>query len=434
VTRILVVQKKIAITPTEKSSSLHMPAPKSILIIGKVWPEPKSSAAGTRMMQLIHHFIDKGDQVTFVSSAKDSFYQEDLTQLTINWSFVKLNDSSFNDFIEELNPHVVIFDRFMTEEQFGWRVMDSCPNAIRILNTEDLHFLREARRKALGQNEHLDVVTLRSDLQLRELASIYRSDISLMVSDFEVKLLNETYQVPEEKLVHLPLYAEKYDTLVPFEDRENFIFIGNFWHEPNWDAVRYLKSTIWPILRKKVPKAKVMIYGAYCSEKVYQLTNEKEGFIVKGRADDALEVVSKAKVSLAPLRFGAGIKGKLLESMACGTPSVTTSIGAEGMTDGNWGGFVEDDPEEFANRAAQLYLHQDEWQSAEKRGFELLQERFSKASFAKTLNDSLTLLSDLEKRRSQSLVSMILQKESHQAARYMSIWIEEKKRNGRGGS
>jgi len=167
-----------------------------ILIIGKVWPEPNSSAAGTRMMQLIHHFIDKGDQVTFVSSAKDSFYQEDLSQLNISCSFVQLNDSSFNEFIEKLDPNIVIFDRFMTEEQFGWRVMDTCPNAMRVLNTEDLHFLREARHKALKRDEKLDFETLRSDLQLRELAAIYRSDISLMVSDFEVKLLTETYQIP----------------------------------------------------------------------------------------------------------------------------------------------------------------------------------------------------------------------------------------------
>ena len=129
-----------------------MQVPQQILIIGKVWPEPKSSAAGTRMMQLIHYFIDKGDQVSFVSSAKDSFYQEDLSQLEMNCSFVQLNDSSFNQFIENLNPQIVIFDRFMTEEQFGWRVMDSCPNALRILNTEDLHFLREARHTSLKQS------------------------------------------------------------------------------------------------------------------------------------------------------------------------------------------------------------------------------------------------------------------------------------------
>ncbi len=410
---------------------------RKILIIGKVWPEPTSSAAGTRMMQLIHHFIDVGDQVTFVSSAKDSFHQEDLSQLDISCSFVQLNDSSFNEFIEELDPQVVIFDRFMTEEQFAWRVMDTCPNAIRVLNTEDLHFLREARHKALKREEKLELEQFRSDLQLRELAAIYRSDISLMVSDFEVKLLTETYQIPSEKVVHLPFYADDSKVDLPsFEDREDFVFIGNFWHEPNWDAVRYLKSTIWPLISKKVPKAKLTIYGAYCSEKVYQLANERERFLVKGRAENAFDVISHSKVSLAPIRFGAGIKGKLLESIVCGTPSITTTIGAEGMTDSTtgWGGFIEDDPEEFAGRAAQLYLDNQEWEKAQKRSLDLIQKRFTKRQFTDRLTQCLDDLKEIRAHRNKSLVSLILQKESHQASRYMSIWIEEKRINGHGGS
>ena len=414
---------------------------KKILIIGKVWPEPSSSAAGTRMMQLIHHFIDESDQVTFVSSAKDSVYQEDLSQLEIECSFVQLNDSSFNEFIKKLDPQIVIFDRFMTEEQFGWRVMDTCPKAIRVLNTEDLHFLREARHKALKREEKLDVENLRSDLLLRELAAIYRSDISLMVSDFEVKLLTETYQIPSEKLVHLPLFAADVEFDLPtFQERADFVFIGNFWHEPNWDAVRYLKSTIWPLILKKVPKAKLTIYGAYCSEKVYQLANERERFIVKGRAENALETVSRARVSLAPIRFGAGIKGKLLESMICGTPSVTTTIGAEGMANSTgkenekWGGFIEDNSQEFAKRAVQLYLDQKEWENAQERGFDLIQKRFTKKQFTEKLRSCLEELNDLNAHRNKSLVSLILQNESHQASRYMSIWIEEKRINGHGGS
>lgn len=408
---------------------------KQILIVGKVWPEPNSSAAGIRMMQLINYFIEKGDQVTFASSANESAHQEDLSNYPILYVAIQLNDSSFNEFIRELNPQVVIFDRFMTEEQFGWRVMEECPQALRVLNTEDLHFLRDARHKALKKEETLDLTELRTELQLRELAAIYRSDVSLMVSDFEVQLLSETYAIPKEKLVHLPIYAqENAFSPLPFEERANFIFIGNFRHEPNWDATRYLKTAIWPLIRKKMPKAQLMVYGAYCGEKVHQLTNKREGFVVKGRAENALEVVSKARVSLAPLRFGAGIKGKLLESMIVGTPSVTTHIGAEGMTNGLWNGFIEDNPVEFAEKVVQLYSDETLWNAAQQSGFELIHQRFSKGKFDDVLNKMFEELSDLEEHRKQSIVSLILQRESHQAARYMSIWIEEKKRNGHGGS
>ncbi len=412
-----------------------MQTSKQILIIGKVWPEPTSSAAGTRMMQLINFFIENGDKLTFASSANESAHQEDLSSYSITYTSIQLNDHSFNEFIKELNPQVVIFDRFMTEEQFAWRVMEECPSALRILNTEDLHFLREARHTALKRNQSLNLDVLRTELQLRELASIYRSDVSLMVSDFEVNLLHSAYGIPKEKLVHLPIYAQEVSLdQLPFEERADFIFIGNFRHEPNWDAVRYLKSTIWPLIRKKLPKAKLTIYGAYCGEKVHQLTNEREGFLVRGRADDALDVVSISRVSLAPLRFGAGIKGKLLESMIVGTPSVTSQIGAEGMTDGSWNGFIEDDPKVFAEKAVELYTDKAIWTSAQKNGFELMEQRFSKSAFDEVLKETLDVLSDLETHRNKSLVSLILQRESHQASRYMSIWIEEKKRNGRGGS
>ena len=128
--------------------------------------------------------------------------------------------------------------------------------------------------------------------------------------------------------------------------------IGNFLHAPNWDATLQLKQIIWPEIRKTIPDAQLHVYGAYASEKVLQLHNPKEGFYVKRRAEDAKEVISKAKVLLAPLRFGAGLKGKFIDAMQCGTPSVTTQIGAEAMQgDFTWGGAIEDDVYAFAKAA-----------------------------------------------------------------------------------
>ena len=115
---------------------------------------------------------------------------------------------------------IVIFDRFMTEEQFGWRVMDQCPSALRILNTEDLHFLRKARQEAVKTGIELSLDMYRSDLMLRELASIHRSDVSLMVSDYEVELLQNAYGISPEKLVHLPFYCEPVEaSTTSFKDR-----------------------------------------------------------------------------------------------------------------------------------------------------------------------------------------------------------------------
>ncbi|MCH8496401.1 MAG: glycosyltransferase family 4 protein, partial [Balneolales bacterium] len=132
------------------------------------------------------------------------------------------------------------------------------------------------------------------------------------------------------------------ENLPDFAQRRNFVSIGNFLHDPNTDAVRQLKSTIWPLIRSRLPEAELHIYGAYVNESVLQMHNPREGFIVKGRAEDALETIKNYRVLLAPLRFGAGIKGKLIDAMRTGTPSVTTRIASEGLvTKGNLGSQYE---------------------------------------------------------------------------------------------
>ena len=154
----------------------------TLLVIGFVYPEPNSSAAGSRMLQLIAAFQAQNYNVVFATSCKKSDNAFDLESIGVSVVQIKLNQSSFDVFIKELNPTAVLFDRFMSEEQFGWRVAEHCPNALRILDTEDLHFLRKARQKALNTNQPLENVLFSNDSTKREIASIYRSDVSLIIS------------------------------------------------------------------------------------------------------------------------------------------------------------------------------------------------------------------------------------------------------------
>jgi hypothetical protein len=105
---------------------------KKLLIIGFVWPEPKSSAAGSRMMQLISFFKSQEYQITFASACSKSDNAFDLGTIGVDTVNIELNHSSFDDFITTLNPNIVMFDRFMSEEQFGWRVTEHCPNDMKI--------------------------------------------------------------------------------------------------------------------------------------------------------------------------------------------------------------------------------------------------------------------------------------------------------------
>lgn len=413
-----------------------MIANQHVLIIGFVWPEPNSSAAGGRMVQLISIFKGQGFDVTFASPAMDSDYMVDLNSLGVKKKSIALNCSSFDVFVKELNPSIVLFDRFMIEEQFGWRVAENCPNALRLLDTEDLHCLRLARQKAFKEKRLFSTDDLLvEDVAKREIASILRCDISLMIAEYEMELLQTVFKIDSNLLYYLPLLLGPVEDSTiqnspSFEERNNFVFIGNFLHEPNWNAVQYLKETIWPLIRKQIPEAVLHIYGAYPSQKVLQLHQPKQGFYIMGRADDAQEVVKNARVVLAPLRFGAGIKGKLLEAMQCGTPSVTTTIGAESMCgDLPWNGFVTDNPQVFADKAIELYQEKLLWLKAQKNGFEIVEKRYLKSVFENDFVEHiLETQTHLKQHRLNNFMGTMLQHHTLTSTKYMSRWIEEKNR------
>ena len=160
-----------------------------MLIIGLVWPEPTSSAAGTRMLQLIDLFQTKNYEITFACAATKSDFSYPLQSKNVKEVEIQLNNESFNAFVKDLNPDYVMFDRYMVEEQYGWRVSMECPQAIKILDTEDLHFLRYARQEAVKKGVEFSNQLLYTDHAKREIASILRSDITLLISSEEKDLL-----------------------------------------------------------------------------------------------------------------------------------------------------------------------------------------------------------------------------------------------------
>lgn len=410
-----------------------MPKNISVLIIGKVWPEPSSSAAGSRMMQLIQLFQSQDWEITFSTAASESDFSVDLSILGINVVPIKLNDSSFDDFVKSLNPDMVLFDRFMTEEQFGWRVAEHYPNALRILDTEDLHCLRAGRHQALKEGRKFKNGDLISDHAKREIASIYRCDLSLIISEIEMGILQDFFSVDSQLLYHIPFMLDPIDegkrnSWIPFEQRTHFISIGNFLHEPNWDSVLFLKEYIWKNIRKQIPDAELHVYGAYPSQKVFQLNNQKEGFMIKGRAENALEVMEQSRVCLAPLRFGAGLKGKLIDAMQSGTPSVTTNIGAESMY-GNldWAGSIEDDRDAFINSAVELYKNKQLWKKSQENGFEIINRLFSKEEYGiELLKRIQEIRNGLKKHRERNFIGGMLTYHTTSSTKFMSKWIEEK--------
>lgn len=404
-----------------------------ILIIGHIWPEPQTTAAGTRILQLIDVLQENQYEIYFVSAGLKSEKSFPLAQLNIETYEIKINDDGFDELVQEINPTIVIFDRFLTEEQFGWRIAEKCPKAIRILDTEDLHFLRKARQEAFKKGCNMDAGLLLNDITKREIASILRCDISLIISNFELKLLEKHFKIDPTILVYIPFMVPRMEASILnqfpiFKSRKHFISIGNFKHEPNVQAVFNLKKSIWPLIRKKLPKVELHIYGAYVPNKIKLLHNVKEGFIIKGWAEDKGSVIQGAKVLLAPLEFGAGLKGKLIDSMIFGTPNCTSQIGAEGMhANLDWNGFISNNDQDFADKSIELYTNEAFWLASQQNGIQIINQCFSKEKYSKLMMQTIDMIqSNLENHRLQNIMGAILQHHSFQSTKYLSKWIEEK--------
>ncbi|MEP6804974.1 MAG: glycosyltransferase family 4 protein, partial [Flavobacterium sp.] len=270
----------------------------------------------------------------------------------------------------------------------------------------------------------------------REIASILRCDLSFIISEFEMKILNDVFKIDLGLLHYLPFLVDEMsenelEKLPSFEERKNFVFIGNFLHEPNWNTVQYLKETIWHLLKKQFPEAVLEVYGAYPSQKVLQLHQPKNGFFIMGRAVDSNEIVKNSRVVLAPIRFGAGLKGKLLEAMQCGTPSVTTTIGSEAMhANLPWNGFITDDIQEFTTKAISLYQNENLWKESQKNGITIVNECFQKSKYSDTLIERINLLLDDSKNhRLYNFMGSLLQHHTLKSTKYMAKWIEAKNKN-----
>ncbi len=401
-----------------------------ILIIGLVWPEPNSTGASQRIMEYIALFHAHDWSITFACPAAKNEASTALDKLGVLTQEIALNCSSFDDFMGDLKPSIVLFDRFMMEEQFGWRVAKACPDALRILETIDLHCLREARHQAFKVGKPFSPDMLNNDVALREIAAIYRSDLSIIISSYEYELLQTHFGIYKHLLHLCPfmLEAANRETLPSFEQRAHFISIGNFRHAPNWDAVLQLKQSIWPLIRKQLPKAELHVYGAYTPPKATALHNPKEGFLIKDRAEHVQDVMSNARVHLAPLRFGAGLKTKLADAMRFGTPSVTTNIGAEGMTNGlDWAGSIEDEPEAFADAAVALYQDNIAWQQAQSYGYNIVSSWFNQADNQQKLWQKISKLQEnLAAHRQQNFIGQMLNHHHHKSTEFMSRWIETK--------
>jgi O-antigen biosynthesis protein len=249
----------------------------------------------------------------------------------------------------------------------------------------DLHYLREQRRAVTEKNRGLARYARR--LKAKELSLMKKSDLTLLFSDFERQVVAE--EEPGIAVEVMPWIQDTHEVEREFSERRDIFFLGSFGHKPNVDGLLWFVEEIWPIVRSRLPGVRLIVAGSGATEEVLALAGPD--ILVKGYVHDTRPYYQGSKVFIAPLRYGAGVKGKVVEAMSHGLPVVTTSVGVEGLSlkDGETV-FVTDSPDEFAERVFRLFGDELLWQKLSDGGLRFVKESFSPENgmaFCRTILD-----------------------------------------------
>jgi len=347
---------------------------KNVLVMDYQIPKYDRDAGSLRLFKILK-ILSEISKVTFIGTdlIKSESYSSDLEALGIQTLYYpKIN--SVESYLEKCgnNFDVIIISRYDLAIIYLRIAKKFCANAKIIFDTVDLNFLRESRRAKIENDKQLlaKVVYMKSqELLLAEI-----SDATIVVSPFEKELL-----LRENSKLNIYIVSTIYDTVnevKPFQKRKDILFIGGFHHPPNIDAVLFFANEIFPIIKKNLIDVKFYIIGSDPTPEIRSLGSQD--IIVTGYVKDVRPYFENSRVFVAPLRYGAGIKGKINQSSSYGLPVVTTSIGAEGMDlIDEEDALIADTPEMFANKVIELYNNGDLWCKLSKSSIETTKRKYS---------------------------------------------------------
>ena len=350
------------------------PAPERVLVIDWRVPTPDRDSGSFRMRKLLECLTGQGIPVDFVGEAppEDPSYSTQLEAMGIQ---VRTGMEEARTFLSDSGGEyrAVLLSRPEVAEAFLPLVRSTCPAARVIYDTVDLHWVRFATGARLDASDG-DLALKAKAYRRTELANARAADLTLAITPEErAILLSEDSDLKVEVLPNVHEVSLK----VPaFETRRDLFFIGGFDHRPNIDAVEFFVTEILPTVKRSLPEVRFHIVGSNMPPEIEALrsdTIDPVGFVA-----DVSPYFDRSRVFVAPLRQGAGMKGKIGHSLGFGLPVVTSRIGAEGLglSDGV-DAFIADSPDDFAEKVIRLYTEPDLWGEFSRRGQEIIQERFS---------------------------------------------------------
>jgi putative sugar O-methyltransferase len=352
--------------------------PRRMLYIDAVTPAPDQNAGSIEVVSQLKVLGDFGFRITFVPESNFAYhgaYTKALQKLgveTVHFPYA----TSVRAVLEAARGpfDVVVLCRAYIAERYLPMVRELAPQAKVIFYPVDLHFLREQREAAL--NGDADAAAAAERSKATELASVASADATIVHSSLERDLLLR--ELPGARVMLLPMTRAVPATLTAPgpEARRDIIFVGTYQHPPNEDAAIFFAREVWPLLRSRLPEARFLLIGSAMTAKVEALTGD--GVEVLGFVPDLQPLLETARIAVAPVRFGAGLKGKVATTLQAGLPTVVTSVAAEGfgLQDGREV-LIAETVQDLADAVVRLYTDDALWRSLAREGFAFAQRKFS---------------------------------------------------------
>jgi GT2 family glycosyltransferase len=345
------------------------------LVLDHCTPTPDQDAGSITAFNFMLLLRDAGFQVTFIP--EDNFlYLPPYTQLLQRQGIEVLYAPHVTSVEQHVSEHgsrydLVLMFRPGVSVRQGGLINKYCPNAKVLYHPSDLHYLRALREAAISENA--PSAELAETLRARDLVAAQSADAVVVHSTVEKELL-------ESEGLGIRVYVFQWAIPVPgttsaFGARSGIAFIGGYQHPPNVDAVLYFAREVFPIIRARLPGAVFHIIGSSAPHEVQELACGDVS--VEGFVEELSPVLEKIRVAVAPLRYGAGIKGKICTTLSVGLPCVATTIAAEGMElEHGREILIADDPAEMANAVIDLYQDQQLWERLSQRGIEFAYDKY----------------------------------------------------------
>jgi glycosyltransferase involved in cell wall biosynthesis len=360
---------------------------KRVLVVDARVLMPDHDSGSLRMFNLLQIFRQLGYKVSFIPDNLQ--YHEKYTPMMQALGI----ECFYHPYIVRIHDHleafgaqyqVVLLSRADYAEKYIDDVVQLCPQAQILFDTVDLHFLREQRLAALTHDKgQQEAATLR---KLQELGIARKAHKTLVVSPVEVELFRQ--EAPDVQVALLSNIHAAEGRKAPWHERNNILFIGSFEHPPNADAMHWFIDEVFPLLHKLKPALKLLIVGGGAPKSL--LAKARSHIEFTGFVADIAPLFNSIRLSIAPLRYGAGVKGKINSSMAYGVPVIASTVAAEGM--GLVHGrdvLIADDAEGFARLITQAYDDEKLWYALSDAGLANIERCFSFAVATQQLREIL---------------------------------------------